>query len=97
MKRTLMQPLAAFMGALALSLTLVTAAYAAPVNVNTADAKTIAKALDGVGMAKAEAIVQYREDNGFFETAEELIKVEGIGRKTLEANLDDIKVEVDDN
>ena len=36
------------------------AAWAGPVNVNTADASTIAKELDGIGPAKAQAIVDYR-------------------------------------
>ena len=44
-------------------------AIAGPVDVNTADAKTLAKELDGVGMAKAEAIVSYREKNGPFKRA----------------------------
>ncbi|MFZ2407014.1 MAG: helix-hairpin-helix domain-containing protein, partial [Methylobacter sp.] len=32
---------------------------ASPVNINTADAKTIAEALSGIGLKKAEAIVKY--------------------------------------
>ena len=36
-------------------------AIAGPVDVNTADAKTLARELQGIGMAKAEAIVSYRE------------------------------------
>ena len=39
-------------------------AIAAPVNVNTADAKTISDALSGIGQKKAEAIVKYREEKG---------------------------------
>ena len=42
-------------------------AIAGPVDVNTADAKTLARELQGIGMAKAEAIVSYREKNGPFE------------------------------
>ncbi len=37
-----------------------------PVNINKADAATIAKSLDGVGLAKAEAIVDWRDEHGFY-------------------------------
>jgi competence protein ComEA len=36
------------------------AAWAGPVNVNTADASTLARELDGIGPVKAQAIVEYR-------------------------------------
>ena len=38
--------------------------YAEPVNINTADATALAKALNGIGPAKAKAIVSYRDKNG---------------------------------
>ncbi|GAB6142078.1 hypothetical protein JCM14076_28070 [Methylosoma difficile] len=63
---------------------------AAPVNINTADANTIADALNGIGLKKAEAIVKYREEKGAFKTAEDLLNVPGIGEKTLEKNKSDI-------
>ncbi|WP_416149294.1 helix-hairpin-helix domain-containing protein [Salipaludibacillus sp. HK11] len=47
-------------------------------------------ALPGIGPAKAEAIVAYREENGPFQTVEEIIQVPGIGEKTLEAIRDEI-------
>jgi competence protein ComEA len=65
-------------------------AIAAPVNVNTADAKTISEALSGIGMKKAEAIVKYRTEKGLFKTAEDLANVTGIGEKTVEQNKNDI-------
>jgi competence protein ComEA len=52
-------------------------AIAGPVDVNTADAKTLARELQGVGMAKAEAIVSYREKNGPFKSADDLAKEQG--------------------
>jgi len=58
--------------------------FAAPVNINSADAKAIADALTGIGPSKAEAIVKYREENGPFKTPEDLLEVSGIGEKTLE-------------
>ena len=61
-------------------------AWAGPVNVNTADASTLAQELDGIGPAKAQAIVEYRQKNGPFRTAEDLLKVQGIGERVLEQN-----------
>jgi competence protein ComEA len=57
---------------------------AQPVNINTADADTLAGALRGIGLKKAEAIVAYRAANGPFKTVDELANVKGIGDKTLE-------------
>jgi competence protein ComEA len=65
-------------------------AIAAPVNVNTADAKTISEALSGIGLKKAEAIVKYRTEKGLFKTAEDLTNVKGIGEKTVGKNKNDI-------
>ena len=56
------------------------------VNVNTADAETIAKTLNGVGLAKAQAIVEFREANGRFNDAHELTRVKGIGEATVRRN-----------
>jgi len=56
---------------------------ASPVNINTADAKTIGDALSGIGLKKAQAIVKYREEKGAFKTAEDLVNVAGIGEKTV--------------
>jgi competence protein ComEA len=67
-------------------------AFAGAVNINTADAKTLAKELVGVGAAKAEAIVRYRTEKGPFKNVDELRKVEGIGEATFEHNKNSIKV-----
>jgi competence protein ComEA len=69
-----------------------TLASAGPVNVNTADAEAISRELTGIGMAKAEAIVQYREQHGAFDVPEELLKVKGIGPRVLAANRENIRV-----
>jgi len=66
--------------------------FAGAVNINTADAKTLAKELVGVGAAKAEAIVKYRSDKGPFKSPDELKKVEGIGEATVDRNKANIKV-----
>lgn len=68
-------------------------AFSAPVNVNTADAETISKSLKGIGLAKAEAIVAYRDKHGPFRNADELSLVKGIGQRTVEINRSEIKVE----
>ena len=67
--------------------------FATPVNINTADAKTIADSLSGIGLAKAEAIVAYRTTHGDFKTTDDLDKVSGIGAKTIEKNKADILFE----
>lgn len=59
---------------------------ATPVNVNRADAATIAKSLDGVGSAKAEAIVAWRTAHGPFKAVDDLRNVKGIGPATLDRN-----------
>ena len=64
----------------------------AQVDINSADAKTLAESLDGVGLVKAEAIVAYRQEHGPFRRAEDLKRVKGIGSKTLDANRDTIVI-----
>lgn len=76
-----------FLKAILLSLALSFSAFAAEtVNVNTADAATIAARLNGIGMAKAEAIVAYREAHGPFKSIDQLAEVKGVGLKTVEKN-----------
>jgi competence protein ComEA len=67
--------------------------FAGPVNVNTADAESISQELVGIGLAKAQAIVEYRTQNGAFETPEELLKVKGVGPRILAANTGNIMTE----
>lgn len=61
------------------------------VNVNTASAAELAAAISGVGLAKAQAIVEYRKLNGEFLQLEELSQVKGIGAATLEKNKESIR------
>ena len=56
------------------------------VNINSAGIEELARALNGVGRSRAEAIVRYREEFGPFESIEELSEVSGIGASTLERN-----------
>ena len=63
------------------------------VNVNTATAEEIAEGLKGVGLTKAEAIVQYRKANGTFTHVDELVNVKGIGVRTVDINREAIALE----
>ncbi|MCB1604080.1 MAG: ComEA family DNA-binding protein [Gammaproteobacteria bacterium] len=62
------------------------------VNINTADAKSLADELNGIGAKKAQAIVDYRTEHGDFKTIESLTEVKGIGLKTVEKNRDSIEL-----
>ncbi|MGA8262230.1 MAG: helix-hairpin-helix domain-containing protein [Arenicellales bacterium] len=65
---------------------------ASPVNINKADAATLAKSLSGVGAVTSKEIVAYRKKNGAFKKPEDLMNVNGIGQKTFDANKKDIRV-----
>ncbi len=67
-------------------------AYAGQVNINTADAETIAAELNGVGLSKAKAIVEYRTKHGPFRSVDDLSLVKGIGERTVDKNRSDIQV-----
>lgn len=56
------------------------------VDINTADAQTLAETLVGVGMVRAKEIVAYREMFGKFRSIDELTAVQGIGAATVEKN-----------
>ena len=66
---------------------------AGPVNVNSADAQTLAKELDGIGFSRAQAIVRWREENGRFESADDLQNVKGVGKKIIELNRGNIRLD----
>ena len=73
-----------FMGAMA---------YAGSVNINKADAETLAMELKGVGLKKAQAIIVYRNENGAFKAVDDLANVKGISHKTIEKNRQNILLE----
>ncbi|MEO1770706.1 helix-hairpin-helix domain-containing protein [Candidatus Enterococcus ferrettii] len=53
------------------------------ININTADATQLQQ-LSGIGEKRAQDIIDYREENGSFQSVEDLMNVSGIGQKTLE-------------
>jgi competence protein ComEA len=75
-------------------LLLVSSVLAVPntININEATAEALAEGLDGVGLVKAAAIVDYRGKNGPFKSIEDLSLVKGIGWKTVEANRERIRL-----
>jgi len=85
MKNTMML----LVGVLCFSFSFVSSA----VNVNTATAEELAKELKGVGAAKAEAIVLYRQKNGAFKSLKELTKVKGIGASTIDKNRENLELD----
>lgn len=68
-------------------------AWSAPVNINTADAQAIAQGLKGIGLKRAQAIVDYRAKHGAFRSADELAQVKGLGAKVIQKNRADIRVD----
>lgn len=81
--------------AIAVSLFAPIAWAAIPVNINTADAQTIADSLDGIGLSKAQAIVEQRSQNGPFKSLEELTLVKGVGASLIERNREAIRLTSD--
>lgn len=63
-----------------------TFALADVVDINSADAVTLARELKGVGETRAQAIVEHRSRHGAFRSVEELALVKGIGPKLIERN-----------
>lgn len=73
-----------FLRSLLLSLALCPLAAMAlePVNINSADAAALQQ-VNGIGPSKAKAIIEYRKEHGAFATVDDLVKVPGIGEKSL--------------
>lgn len=73
-------------------LTLPVLLFAGQVNINTADAETIAAELNGIGPSKAKAIVAYRTKHGPFRSVDDLSLVKGIGERTVERIRADVQI-----
>jgi competence protein ComEA len=66
--------------------------WCAPVNINAADASTLAQELKGIGSVKAQAIVEYRQKHGAFRSVDELAQVKGISQKLIDRNRADLRI-----
>lgn len=56
------------------------------IDLNSADAATLAREMQGIGQSKARAIVEYRRVHGPFRSIDDLALVKGIGARTIELN-----------
>lgn len=61
------------------------------ININSATADKLST-LDGIGKSTAEKIVKYREENGYFNTVEDLMNVSGIGENKFNSIKQNIEV-----
>ena len=62
-----------------------------PLDINQGDSEAL-QALPGIGEVLAGRIIAYRDENGPFSSPDQLMSVEGIGEKRLEAILDYITI-----
>ncbi|MCE5981354.1 MULTISPECIES: ComEA family DNA-binding protein [unclassified Pseudomonas] len=65
---------------------------AAKLDLNQADAATLQAGLIGIGKAKAEAIITYRQEHGAFTSVDELLEIKGIGKALLDRNRDKLTI-----
>ena len=89
-----MQRLIRYTGALLLACAL-TGARAEALDINAASADELAGTMVGIGPAKAEAIVSYREAHGRFKSVDDLVLVQGIGAATVERNREKLRASGD--
>ena len=73
-----------------LMLIMSSALWAEHVNINAADAETLAVELKGIGVKKAQAIIDYRKEHGAFVNVEDLANVKGISSRIIDKNKDNI-------
>ncbi len=76
--------------AIAASLLLALPAFAA-VDLNTASQAEL-ETVKGIGPTKAKAIIEFRKKNGNFKSVDDLDKVPGFGKKTVDSVKKDISV-----
>ena len=66
--------------------------WAGQIDINTADPQALTEGLTGIGLKKAQAIVDYRTENGPFKSIDELVNVKGISDKTVAKNREKIVI-----
>src|SRR5262245_59513871 len=59
------------------------AAEARPIDLNTADTAAL-ESVPGIGKSLSERIVAFREKNGPFQSVDDLLKVQGVGEKSIQ-------------
>jgi len=94
MKAIIKQRLSGLLLTMLLSLTPLLAAQAMaqtmePINVNSADAALLAE-LPGIGETRAAAIIEDRQANGPYQSAEDLTRVSGIGDAIVQGLADQV-------
>jgi len=82
-----------FLTSILVSLGLPLVAWAGPVDINTADASTLARELNGVGPARAQAIVAYRNEHGPFKSVDDLRLVKNMPQKVIDNNRELLRVD----
>lgn len=65
---------------------------AIPININTATVSQL-RTIKGIGVSKAKAIIEYRQQQGVFKAPEELMKVKGFSQKQFEKIKAQISIE----
>jgi competence protein ComEA len=66
--------------------------FAEAININTADKETLMTSIKGVGEKRAEAIIDYRQQNGPFQSIDELANISGIGQSIVDDNRGNISI-----
>ena len=72
--------------------TQVSAPQEGQISINQATAEQLAAGMHGIGLKKAQAIVNYREQYGPFSAIEQLKEIPGIGNALVERNLARLKL-----
>jgi competence protein ComEA len=68
------------------------AVWAGPVDINTADASTLARELNGIGASRAQAIVAYRNEHGPFKSVDDLRLVKNMPQKVIDSNRELLRI-----
>ena len=66
--------------------------FAEAININTADKETLMTSIKGVGEKRAEAIIDYREQNGPFKSVDDLAEISGISQTIVDDNRENLTV-----
>ena len=60
-----------------------TASEARPIDINTADSAAL-ESVPGIGKSLSQRILAFREKNGPFQSVDDLLKVQGVGEKSIQ-------------